>query len=175
MAHCIYCGTKNPAGSAFCLACGQTLYQEPQPAVSAAPKGAARWLLPLGVAASAIALILVAYSLRWSGSNANRGSGPPPTAAILTIIGFDASGNQEDQGSGFILTSEGLAVTNYHVLNGAVSATAECCSGRKFEVASIEGLDTEKDLVVFQLHELGQTGLPHDLPSLSLDSLGTFR
>ncbi|MGD0155817.1 MAG: trypsin-like peptidase domain-containing protein [Terracidiphilus sp.] len=178
MAYCINCGASNPAGAVFCLACGQTLYQEPQTAASTAPKKAARWLLPVGVTVGGLVLVLIIVLVsvpkgRLLGSKAT-GPNAPSTAAVLTIIGYDAAGNQEDQGSGFILTSEGLAVTNYHVLDGAASATAECCSGRKFEVASIKGLDAEKDLVVFQLHELGQTGLPSDLPNLALDSSGNI-
>jgi S1-C subfamily serine protease len=167
----------NPAGSVFCLACGRTLYQEPQAAASAVPRRAARWLLPVGVAVGVLALILIlrlVYTPKGKSpdSSTNRGNNPPPIASVLTIVGYDAANDQVDQGSGFILTSEGLAVTNYHVLKGVVSATAGCCSGRKFEVASVEGLDTEKDLVVFQLRELGQNGLPQDLPALTLDSSG---
>lgn len=177
MAYCISCGTKNPDGALFCLACGQTLYQEPQArAVTSATKHV-RWLLPAGVAIGALALVLIIVlaSTQKGGSpdpNTSRSKVPPHTAGVLTIMSYDAMGNRETQGSGFILTSDGLAATNYHVLDGASKATAECCSGRKFEVSSIEGFDSDKDLVVFQLRELGEDGPLHDLPAFPIDTSG---
>jgi len=176
MAYCINCGASNPAGAVFCLACGQTLYQEPKPAATGA-KRPSRWILPTAVVVGALVVILIivfgsAPKGKSPDSSDNRSNAAPPTAAILTIIGYDAAGKPEAQGSGFILTSEGLAATNYHVLDGASKAIAECCSGRKFEISSIQGLDTDKDLVVFQLHELGESGLPHNLPALALDTSG---
>ena len=177
MAHCINCGTKNPDGAVFCLACGQTLYQEPRARALSAATKRARWLLPTGIIIGALVLILIVVLVgipkgSLPDSSANRPKVPPLTTAVLTIISYDAAGNREAQGSGFILTSEGLAATNYHVLDGASKATAECCSGRRFEVSSIEGFDSDKDLVVFQLRELGEDGPLHDLPAIPLDTSG---
>ena len=177
MAHCINCGTKNPDGAVFCLACGQTLYQEPRARALSAATKRARWLLPTGIIIGALVLILIVVLVgipkgSLPDSSANRPKVPPLTTAVLTIISYDAAGNREAQGSGFILTSAGLAATNYHVLDGASKATAECCSGRRFEVSSIEGFDRDKDLVVFQLHEFGGEDSPHDLPVIPLDTSG---
>jgi S1-C subfamily serine protease len=71
------------------------------------------------------------------------------------------------QGSGFILTPDGLAGSNYHVLRGATRAFAECCNGKKFEIVSIEGADVDKDLVVFQLYEINKIEKPNKLPHVT--------
>ena len=176
MAYCINCGASNPAGAVFCLACGQTLYQEPKPAATD-PKKPSRWILPTAIAVGTLVIILIiVLGNTPKGKSPNSNASQPhialPTASVLTIIGYDAAGRQTIQGSGFILTADGLAVTNYHVLDGVSKAIAECCSGRKFEISSIQGLDTDKDLVVFRLQELGDNGPPHDLPALELDTSG---
>jgi S1-C subfamily serine protease len=176
MAYCINCGASNPAGAVFCLACGQTLYQEPKPAATD-PKKPSRWILPTAIAVGTLVIILIiVLGNTPKGKSPNSNASQPhialPTASVLTIIGYDAAGRQTIQGSGFILTADGLAVTNYHVLDGVSKAIAECCSGRKFEISSIQGLDTDKDLVVFRLQELGDNVPPHDLPALELDTSG---
>jgi S1-C subfamily serine protease len=180
MDHCIYCGTSNPAGATFCLACGQTLYHEPRPpAAVSARKTIRRWLASVGVLTGSVALILlVLFAIhlgkRPSDTVSNRQDIAQSTAAVLTIIGYDNAGNREAQGSGFILTGEGLGATNYHVLEGAQRAIAECCNGRKFEIKSVEGADPDKDIVVFQLQEQGASETPSGLPSVALDTTGNI-
>jgi S1-C subfamily serine protease len=87
--------------------------------------------------------------------------------AVLMIISMNSKGSPISQGSGFILTPDGLAGSNYHVLRGATKAFAECCDGRKFEIVSIEGADLGKDLVVFQLYEIGKIEKPKNLPHVT--------
>ncbi len=177
MAHCIYCGEKNPAGAVFCLACGITLYQEPKPAVANEVKKPIRWLIPVGLTSGLVVLILMvllwkAFERKSSDSAASRSIIASAAEAVLTIIVYDGAGNQKAQGSGFILATDGLAATNFHVLAGAQRATAECCNGRKFEIDSIEGVNSDEDLVVFQLHETGIDGTLHNLPTVTLDTTG---
>jgi Trypsin-like peptidase domain len=95
--------------------------------------------------------------------------------AVLIIVGVNAKGSPVSQGSGFILTSEGLAGSNYHVFRGVVRAFAGCCNGRKFEIRFVEGADLDKDLVVFQLYELGNAQIPQDLPHVSFGPSNTLK
>jgi S1-C subfamily serine protease len=178
MDHCIYCGTRNPAGATFCLECGQTLYHEPNPpAAVSAPKNTRHWLVPVGVAAGSISLILlIVFGIYLSKKPPDAGDKHQDiarsTAAVLTIVGYENAGKEEAQGSGFILTGEGLGATNYHVLEGAQRAFAQCCNGRKFEIKSIEGADRDKDLVVFQLQQQGSNEPLNGLPTVALDTTG---
>ena len=132
--------------------------------------------VPLLVLLLAILLGAVGISIRKAGTpqqNSITTAKPPVDhspkttqldEAVLMIVGMNAKGSAVSQGSGFILGSDGLAGSNYHVLRGVTRAFAECCNGRKFEILSVEGADLEKDLVVFQLYELGRTEKPQGLP-----------
>jgi hypothetical protein len=63
-----------------------------------------------------------------------------------------------------------LAGTNYHVLQGARSAIAQCCNGRVFEVSQIEGLDEKKDLILFRMRLRDGNGAPRDLHPVDLET-----
>ena len=174
MAFCIQCGVHNPEGGVFCLSCGQTLYH---------PTGSSRQKLILILPGLAMAAILVITGL-WLGHPvkstqdktasvahpAEQTRIEPSTAAALTIVAFDRKGSAISQGSGFILTSEGLAGSNYHVLEGATRALASCSDGRIFDVRAIDGADLRKDLVIFQLYARGTKVKPHDLIHVTLGS-----
>lgn len=65
-------------------------------------------------------------------------------------------------GSGFLVDSDGIAVTNYHVLDGATKAVARFANGRHVEVAGVLFFDSELDIAIVQLSNTDK------LPKLSL-------
>jgi len=154
------------------------LYHEPASTPQLKPRtGRRKWLiiafLLLGLAV-VIVVLLTPKSEKVSPSTEVVKVSLPPAqlvdAPVLTIVASNQRGTVVSQGSGFIITSDGLAGSNYHVIKGAVQAVAECCNGRVFEIRSIEGVDLEKDLVLFQLYERGITHKPQDLPHVTLGS-----
>jgi S1-C subfamily serine protease len=167
---CINCGAGNPAGALFCLSCGRTLYHEPQK--SKRRIGRRQLILVISILA-AFAAVIVVVSITKTNESKLSTLAPDKThdittsraEAVLTVVGTNRKGTLVSQGSGFILTTDGLAGSNYHVLKGAAEAFAECCNGRKFDVASIEGAHLDKDLVVFQLFEPGTRRKPERLPT----------
>jgi len=90
--------------------------------------------------------------------------------AVLTLHLYDAGGKLIGQGSGFILTADGLAVTNFHVLSKAYRAEAELGNGRLFHVLRIRAFDPNQDVALFQLgRQVGRNiEWPTDLPALVL-------
>lgn len=94
----------------------------------------------------------------------------PPTDAVLMVVASDQRGTAVSQGSGFIISDDGLAGSNYHVIKGATQAFAQCCGDRIFEIHSIEGADLERDLVLFQLFDRDTGQKPHGLPHVILGS-----
>jgi S1-C subfamily serine protease len=183
VAFCIQCGAQNTADAVFCLSCGQILYRDPRTTAPSAKPIWRRYRLLFGtllfVAGAALIVVLSvgrSSDLKRNEGNAEKNTKEPSArtslvgAPVLTIIASNRAGTTVSQGSGFILSSDGLAGTNYHVIKGAVQAIAECCHGRVFEIRSIEGADLERDLVVFQLYERGGRDKPRDLPFVTLGS-----
>ena len=69
---------------------------------------------------------------------------------------------QSSLGSGVILQSDGVVVTNNHVIKGASHITVVLSDRREFE-AELVGADERTDLAVLRLKEVGET-----LPTLDL-------
>jgi S1-C subfamily serine protease len=176
---CINCGARNIGEAAFCSSCGQRIYRSSGLGTPRAPKTWKR-LLVLACLSAVTALVVLLYFLGKTPHTDESAPTPSrPSAqltvqinekAVLTIVGTDRSGSTITQGSGFILTPGGLGGTNYHVLEGVSRAAAECCDGQVFEIGSIEGVDAERDLVVFQLRQSGSETDPQDLPHIPLGS-----
>ena len=97
------------------------------------------------------------------------------TPGVCTLNIYDRQGNPTGQGSCFILGRDGLATTNFHVLEEAYRAEATLGDGRLFHVLRIQGFDQEQDLIVFQLgREIGAlVEWPKDLFALTLGASTT--
>ncbi|MBI9079845.1 MAG: Do family serine endopeptidase [Pseudodesulfovibrio sp.] len=59
---------------------------------------------------------------------------------------------QVGQGSGFVITSDGLIVTNNHVIDGADKVTVRFQDNKKIYVATVIGSDRETDLAVIKIN-----------------------
>ena len=76
-------------------------------------------------------------------------------------------GVQHAQGSGFLISSDGLVLTNAHVVDGAKEVTVKLSDHREFK-AKVLGADRSSDIAVLKIDG-------HDLPAVSLgdsDQLG---
>lgn len=173
MTFCIQCGAQNPDDALFCLGCGQALYRLPKLRRRKSTLLLSLLLLVVTVVATALWLEQKHGSAQDKPptvSQTETKRTAPNTDSVLTIIALDRKGSAISQGSGFVLTADGLAGSNYHVLEGAARALASSSDGRSFEVGLIEGADLDKDLVVFQLYPRGSKVKPEDLPHVTLGS-----
>jgi serine protease Do len=76
-------------------------------------------------------------------------------------------GVQHAQGSGFLISADGLVLTNAHVVEGAKEVTVKLSDHREFK-AKVLGADRSSDIAVLKIDG-------HDLPSVTLgnsDQLG---
>ena len=72
--------------------------------------------------------------------------------AVFYMEIFDRDGWCTKTGSGFFLSEDGLAVTNYHVISGAASARIIVSdTGAAYEVLGVYDYDAEEDWAVLQI------------------------
>jgi S1-C subfamily serine protease len=76
--------------------------------------------------------------------------------AIVEIVAMDEKGSPTKLGTGFFVSSDGLVVTNFHVIDGAASLAAVNNNGAIFLFKSIVAHPADVDLAVlkFQAHDV---------------------
>mmetsp|Transcript_40557 Transcript_40557/g.126858 ORF Transcript_40557/g.126858 Transcript_40557/m.126858 type:complete len:349 (-) Transcript_40557:95-1141(-) len=81
--------------------------------------------------------------------------------SVVSILNEDAEGRPQGTGSGFVLSSDGLVMTNDHVVASAARLTVQLMDGRKLG-ADLIGADPSTDIAVLRLATETQT--PTTLP-----------
>lgn len=88
------------------------------------------------------------------------------TAAVV-LVEVEA-GKKSRQGSGFLVGSEGLILTNHHVIRDATNATVRLSSGDVYDRVEILATDERRDLAVIKVSGFG-------LPTLALGNSDSVR
>ena len=88
--------------------------------------------------------------------------------AVVTIMAFDASGNSKSLGTGFITSSNGKIVTNYHVIEKANSLMIKLLTGAMFPVEGYLALSSKKDFAVLKVNG-------KELPTVKLGALESVK
>ena len=71
--------------------------------------------------------------------------------AVLYIEIYDSDGVAVKTGSGFFISSSGIAVTNYHVVIGGSSARITTDDGKQYDVAGIYDYNWKNDLALIKI------------------------
>ncbi len=74
--------------------------------------------------------------------------------AVVTITVLDETGKKR-LGSGVIVKPDGVIVTNYHVIRGAVSANVHLKNGDIYDEVGILETDERKDIAVIKIKAIG--------------------
>jgi S1-C subfamily serine protease len=85
-----------------------------------------------------------------------------PEPASQSLFGGSSSGEQEDQGTGMIITSNGEVVTNNHVIDGATTITVTLYGSLKALPATLIDTDPTNDVALLQIDN------ESNLPTVSL-------
>ena len=101
-----------------------------------------------------------------AGNSGQPSSGPSDVNAIADkvdpgLVDINTSlGYQQEQaaGTGIVVSSNGVVLTNNHVINGATSISVTDVGNHKTYTASVVGYDRTADIAVLQLHNA--SGLP---------------
>lgn len=72
--------------------------------------------------------------------------------AVVSIVMADKSGQPIAQGSGFVVSRNGLIVTNYHVIKNGTSAVVKLPDGALFTVDGVLAFDKKRDIAVIKAH-----------------------
>jgi len=88
--------------------------------------------------------------------------------AVVLIEVYDQEGHKRGLGSGFVASSDGSAITNYHVIRGAYKATAKFGDGTFAPVSGVVAYDPDHDVAVIRV----QAASP---PTLQLGSAEDLR
>ncbi len=70
--------------------------------------------------------------------------------ATVLVVASDKVGKEISQGSGFVISSDGKVVTNYHVVEGAASAIIKFPDGAFYLIEGMLGSDANKDIAVLK-------------------------
>ena len=80
--------------------------------------------------------------------------------SVFSIQTYDVEGLPYATGSGFFIDSSGLAVTNFHVLENALSATVTLSDGSVHEVLGVAGYHFSQDYALLRIEGDSFTPLP---------------
>lgn len=80
-----------------------------------------------------------------------------PSVMTLTVQKGDGTAAT---GTGFLAVKEGLAVTAWHVVRDAKTATAKFSDGEEFEVSGLVDKDEKRDVALVRVKEFGRPLLP---------------
>lgn len=71
--------------------------------------------------------------------------------ATFIIYAYDEYGTPQGTGSGFFIDSEGIGITNYHVLDGAVKAVLKTSDEQEYEINQVLASDRKWDIIKFSV------------------------
>lgn len=71
--------------------------------------------------------------------------------SIIMVLTYDREGKLSGQGSGFFINNNGQAITNRHVLEGAVRAEVKTMDGKIYPVAKIIAEDQDGDILIVEV------------------------
>ncbi len=77
------------------------------------------------------------------------------SSAVFYIEIYDSRGAAEKSGSGFFISSDGIAVTNYHVIEDGYSAKIKLNDSTVYDVSSVLGYDKERDIAILKIDGSG--------------------
>ena len=80
--------------------------------------------------------------------------------AVFYIEMYDDDGWCLGSGSGFFIDPSGIAVTNYHVIDGCTSATVMLANGNVYDIIGVYDYNIEKDIALIQVDGEGFDILP---------------
>lgn len=80
--------------------------------------------------------------------------------AVLVISSLGFGDSPQAVGSGFVVRSDGVVLTNYHVIEHAQAVTVKLPDGREFRAQGVLGSDPELDVAVLKIEATALPTIP---------------
>jgi len=93
----------------------------------------------------------VLAAVLWAGLLSGEQSAQDVNRAVAEVIHLAADGSDILRGNGFLISSDGLLVTNYHVVVGAARLRVQIANGDVYDHVIVEALDPDGDIAVLKL------------------------
>ncbi len=77
--------------------------------------------------------------------------------AIFAIYTYDDYGVATGLGTGFFISQDGIALSNYHVLSGASRGVIKTTDGKTYQIEQVISSSEQADLVKFKVNLKGET------------------
>lgn len=106
-----------------------------------------------------IALIL--FSLGTTVSCSVKSTIESAEKAVFTIYTYDKFGAPHGTGTGFFIDKNGIGLTNYHVLDGAVKAYIKTIDEQSYEITEILASNKNKDIIKFNIDNVDKKTFPY--------------
>jgi hypothetical protein len=82
------------------------------------------------------------------------------TPSVVVVESFNEDGEKAGQGSGYVFSSDGIVITNYHVIRGARSLSIRIPGNEPFRVDSVLGYEIDHDVAAIQVSGNSLPALP---------------
>src|ERR1017187_7854304 len=73
------------------------------------------------------------------------------TPSVVIVENFNEDGEKAGQGSGYVFSSDGIVITNYHVIRGAKSLAVRIPGQEPYRIDSVVGYEIDHDVAALQL------------------------
>ena len=77
--------------------------------------------------------------------------------ATFIVYTYDEYGTPSGSGSGFFIETNGIGVTNWHVLDKSIKAVIKTPDGKQHEIDSVLCASSQKDILVFRVKNKDNT------------------
>jgi len=150
--YCPSCGKSIPEESEFCPGCGK-----PAGIAPARVKKSASLKAYWKVFAAAVIVLGTVFLIVYLRSRPALPTLSPQeiyqgySGGMALIETYDDKGRKRGMGSGFVVSSDGTAITNYHVIRGAYRATVKFGDGTAGLVNGVSAYDQNRDLAAIRL------------------------
>jgi len=179
---CPKCRKELPDDSQFCLKCGHSL----RAAAASVEKPQKKRIGTAIVIGSVAILVTAVFAILQF--NHHRSAPVPVALPILSaqeifqrasggmvlVEAFDGEGRERKQGSAFVVSVDGTAITNYHVIRGASRATGAKTPSPKGPALRLQAVHSRHDVALSLRHGTPKRVVPPDLAFLGIELCDDF-